>query len=359
MHQIDPSRYNDQLADKVRQIKASFHNHNLANLEIFSSPPLHYRMRAEFRIWHDGDASFYAMTPPGARTPEPIETFSIGSEIMVATMSPLLQAIIQQPVLRKKLYGAEFLTTLSNQVLVTLIYHRPLDNQWQHLATDLANQLGIGIIGRSKKQKVTLDKDYVIEELNVDGKTYKYQQVESSFTQPNAKVNEKMLGWAKSASAGIGGDLLELYCGNGNFTVVLSENFDRVLATELSKISVRSALYNFALNNVQNAEVIRMSSEEFTDALNGIREFNRLKNIELENYKFSTIFVDPPRAGLDKGTLELASRFDNILYISCNPETLDQNLGNLAASHRVEKFALFDQFPYTHHTECGALLVKI
>ncbi len=42
-------------------------------------------------------------------------------------------------------------------------------------------------------------------------------------------------------SRGAGGDLLELYCGNGNFTIPLAQNFRRVVATELAKPSVDAA----------------------------------------------------------------------------------------------------------------------
>ena len=356
MQDIDPANYHDQLLQKQQRIRALFAGDDLPEIEVFTSPPLHFRMRAEFRIWHEGDESFYAMNPPGEKKPQPIDGFPIGSEAMVAAMPPLLEAINGDQVLRRKLYAVEFLTTLSGEVLVTLIYHRPLDGNWERAARLLADRLGIGLIGRSRKQKVVLDRDFVTEQLTVDGKTCRYQQVETGFTQPNARVNEKMLAWAKAASGDIGGDLLELYCGNGNFTVVLSGNFRKVLATELSKVSVRSAEYNFALNGVTNVAIARMSSEEFTDALNGVRAFNRLRHVDLGAYDFSTLFVDPPRAGLDPATLALAARFDNILYISCNPETLKANIDTLSTSHGIERFAIFDQFPYTDHIECGALL---
>ena len=39
-----------------------------------------------------------------------------------------------------------------------------------------------------------------------------------------------------------------------------------------------------------------MSAEDFVDALNEKRAFNRLKNIDLKSYDFSTIFMDPPRS---------------------------------------------------------------
>ena len=78
----------------------------------------------------------------------------------------------------------------------------------------------------------------------------------------------------------------------------------------------------------------------------------------LQDYQFSTLLVDPPRSGLDDTTLTLAKQFDNILYISCNPLTLRENVIALQASHALTALALFDQFPYTHHLECGVLLQK-
>ncbi|MGE8351533.1 MAG: tRNA (uridine(54)-C5)-methyltransferase TrmA, partial [Pseudomonas protegens] len=51
-------------------------------------------------------------------------------------------------------------------------------------------------------------------------------------------------------------------------------------------------------------------------------------------------------------------RFDNILYISCNPETLAANIAQLHDTHRITRCALFDQFPWTHHMESGVLLTR-
>ena len=68
--------------------------------------------------------------------------------------------------------------------------------------------------------------------------------------------------------------------------------------------------------------------------------------------------MDPPRAGLDPATTALVSGFDNILYISCNPQTLVANLHEISLTHRVTDLAMFDQFPYTHHMEMGVLLQR-
>ena len=361
MKPIDTQLYPAQLEAKRKRFLETMAGLNLPAPEVFDSAPVNFRMRAEFRIWHEQGRAHYAMNRPGEKRPYIIDSFPIGSTLINQLMTPLIDEINSRPILSNRLFSAEFLTTLSGEVLVTLIYHRPLDDEWQRAAEQLQTALGIMLIGRSRKQKLVLERDYVVEKLTVDDREFSYQQVESGFTQPNAKVNEKMLSWASGCcsdhSKGAG-DLLELYCGNGNFTAVLAQHFDRVLATEISKISVRSAQTNFHNNAVDNVTVVRMSSEEFTQALNGERPFRRLKDIDLENFNFSTIFVDPPRAGLDDGTLALAQRFDTILYISCNPGTLRNNLDKLTESHSIVRSAIFDQFPWTDHLESGVLLKR-
>ena len=167
-----------------------------------------------------------------------------------------------------------------------------------------------------------------------------------------------MLAWARRQAAPLGGDLLELYCGNGNFTMALAPLFGKVLATEVSKSSVQAAQYNLEANAIGNTRIVRLASEEISAALAGREQFRRLQDIDLASYRFTTLFVDPPRSGLDPATLALASDFDNILYISCNPDTLHANVAVLQQTHRISAAAVFDQFPYTHHLECGLLLTR-
>jgi len=358
--EFSQAHYQQQLETKIKRFKQAFKDADLTlpELQVFDSSAQRFRMRAEFRIWHEAGRAHYAMNRPGEKRPYTIDNFPIGADLINRLMTPILDVINKSHTLSNKLFSIEFLTTLRGEALITLIYHRQLDELWQVEAKQLQSDLTIKVIGRSRKQKVVLDKDYVTETLTVDNRQYSYQQVESGFTQPNAKVNCKMLSWASSCLSNSQGDLVELYCGNGNFTVVLAQHFDRVLATEIAKISVNSALENFKQNHVDNVSVARLSSEELTQALNREREFRRLADIDLDSYNFSTIFVDPPRAGLDSGTEKLVTEFDNILYISCNPDTLIQNLKSITQTHKIQKVALFDQFPWTEHVESGVFLKR-
>jgi tRNA (uracil-5-)-methyltransferase len=319
-------------------------------------------MRAEFRVWHEGDDLYYIMFDKETKQKIRVDQFPPAGTLINRLMPQLISLLKGNDILRRKLFQVDFLSTLSGQVVVSLLYHKQLDEQWlteaKTLKETLSKEFDINFIGRAKKQKLILDQDYVVEELDVDGDKLFYQQIENSFTQPNTQVSIKMLEWAIDCTRNSHGDLLELYCGNGNFSLALAKNFNKVLATEIAKPSVHSAQFNIAKNNIDNVTIIRMSAEEFTQAINGVREFNRLQGINLSDYQCNTIFVDPPRAGLDDETVKMVQNYDNILYISCNPDTLYNNLEVFTETHEVKRFALFDQFPYTHHTEAGVYLVR-
>ena len=362
---LDISQYQQQLNEKIARIQEKFAPFSMPQLEVFPSKEKHYRMRAEFRIWHERDDLFYIMFDKESKQKYRVDTFLPASELINDVMPLLLEAIKPCEALRRKLFQVDFLSTLSGEILVSLLYHRQLDEAWKQAAIALKKALNekgftLDLIGRAKKQKIVIDRDHVMETMTVRDRQLCYQQIENSFTQPNAEVAQKMLSWALDCTDGSQGDLLELYCGNGNFSLALAPNFKRVLATELSKPSVQSAQLNIAMNAIENVTILRMSAEEFTQAMNGEREFRRLKqaNIDLTAYDCQTIFVDPPRAGMDEQTCKMVQAYDRILYISCNPDTLSDNLSILCQTHQISRIALFDQFPFTHHIEAGVLLER-
>ena len=177
--------------------------------------------------------------------------------------------------------------------------------------------------------------------------------------------------------------LLELYCGNGNHTVALASSFASVAAVELSAALCDAARANLARNGVSNARVFRAPSEavarralrrrrargaeEATGKNNGTRKNDDADDpgdatvASLDVDAFDCVLVDPPRAGLDPDTLALVKKFDVVLYISCDPNSLFANAtarGGLAETHALRRFAVFDHFPYTRHVEVGAVWVR-
>ena len=363
MQTIPIEQYGELLDKKHEKLTALFAPFNAPALEMFASPPQHYRMRAEFRLWHDDGDLYHIMFDQHSRQRYRVDDFPIANELINCMMKALLPLLKEQQVLKHKLFQVDYLSTLSDEILVSLLYHTPLNEEWEQAACRLKERLAeqgfcVQLIGRATKQKICLERDYADEVLSVKGKNYVYRQVENSFTQPNAAVNCKMLEWAINCTQNSQGDLLELYCGNGNFSIALAQNFRKVLATEVAKPSVAAAQFNISANGVNNLQIVRMSAEEFTQAINSVRKFNRLNGIDLQSYECHTIFVDPPRAGLDPDTLRLVQNYDRILYISCNPHTLCDNLQTLSQTHYIERAALFDQFPYTEHMESGVWLIR-
>ncbi|HEX5711076.1 MAG TPA: tRNA (uridine(54)-C5)-methyltransferase TrmA [Sulfuricurvum sp.] len=349
--------YQGQLTTKTETIKEQFSPYFDGQIAVYESKEDHYRSRAEFKIYHDDEGSFYAMNRLDKQGVVKIENCSIVHESIAKVMQPLLSEIKERE-MGHKLFGIDFLTSSRGEVLASLIYHKALDEQWSIKAKEIEAKLGIYLIGRSRKQKIVLSQDYVTETLRIGERKYHYVHIENSFTQPNAPVNEKMVSWSLEQVESVGGDLLELYCGAGNFTIPFASKFDRVLATEISKASIIAAKRNMELNEVTNIDFVRLSAEEFTQALDGVREFRRLEGLNVGDYHLKTLFVDPPRAGLGEEPCAFAARFDHLLYISCNPETLQRDLDMLTKTHEVQAMAVFDQFPYTHHLEMGVKLIR-
>ncbi len=343
--------YEEQLRLKEEEINQDFDDLFSGDKDVFPSLEENFRIRAEFKI---GSLSQNYLMMDFDKNFLDIDVCHIVDKKILALMPLLNLEIKNNDILKNKLFRLEFLTS-RDEILLTLIYHRKLDKEWEDEMKSLSEKLNIYIIGRSRKQKVILSRDYINESLFINGNEYKYFLQENTFIQPNRHINEKIISWLVD-NAPNKDDLLELYCGHGNLTIPLAKNFNRVLATEISKGSIANAKKNLELNNIKNVSFVKMSSEEFTQAMNKQREFFRLKDVSLDEYNFSTILIDPPRAGVDEKTIKLISKFENIMYISCSPKSLKRDLLSLSKTHSIKKMAIFDQFPYTKHIEMGAIL---
>lgn len=355
--------YEEQLNFKLQREKERFSDFTTIDFDIIKSEKEAFRNRAEFRIWWEKDENgkeilSYAMNDFNKNILE-INSCQIVSPQIQEIMPKLLNLLMSELTLSYKLFAVEFLGSTTNDMLVTLIYHKKLDVEWNELAKQIEEKLNIKVMGRSRKQKIVLSSESINETLTINNQNFKFAYQEGGFTQPNTNVNIQMIEWVLNNIETSSKDLCELYCGGGNFTIPLSTKFNKVLATEISKTSIKSALKNCELNNVNKIQFIRMSAEEFVQGLQEVRVFNRLKDVNLKDYNFDTIFMDPPRSGLDDTTRALSKDFEQIIYVSCNPETLHRDLKELTKTHEIVRFALFDQFAYTNHIESGVILKKI
>jgi tRNA (uracil-5-)-methyltransferase len=360
----------EKKVNKFQEMLVSVGCDNLPSIESFASHKEHFRMRANFQMWHDDpknkhpDGFYYCMYDENdRRTPQEIKSFPRGTQRINTLMPLVMKACHEIPAIFNNLFEVRFVTTQSGQALVVLCYKKPIPDTWQAAAEQLAVQWDAKIIGRSRKvMKLAGGEDETVcEVLHINGRDFKLYQTEGAFSQPNAAVCEQMITWALNVTQSSNTfDLLELYCGGGTFTAPMSHNFRKVLATEISKASVELAKRAFRDNSITNIQMLRLSSEEFTRFYHGLDNFQRVQTsgVILSNYDLRTVLVDPPRAGLDEATCKLVASFQYIVYISCNPVTLVRDLQVLCKSHQIERVAAFDQFPYTHHLECGVYLTR-
>ncbi len=353
---------NDELTAKIDLVIDKLRPYNFPAPIVICSDILAYRMRTEFRIWHkDKKLNYVMFSPDPPHEPYPVVSFPIASKIIQRLMPRLLEKLKNNTLLRRKLFQVEFLSTSTGDCLITLIYHKLLGSAWLNAARELSDNLDIFIVGRCRGKKLVIRKEYVTEYFKISDNSFSFRQYEQTFTQPNYHINKEMMNWADKVTRNDTGDLLELYCGNGNFTLPLSRNFDNVIATEVSKRSVLAARENLTENNISNVHIVRMSASETAEALTGKRTFRRLSILakKLTDYNLTTLLVDPPRSGLDADSIRLASNFERVIYFSCSLDSFARDMEVLKKTHVSKHFAVFDQFPATDHIELGVVLNKL
>jgi tRNA (uracil-5-)-methyltransferase len=268
-------------------------------------------------------------------------------------MPKLLTAINNSEFLKNKLFQINFRTS-GHKALATLIYHKPLDGDWESEALVIQNSINnLSIVGRSHKQKVLVGDEDLEITCNFGDSSFKILQNDLVFFQPNYYLYPLMVSFITKQLKDQC-DLLELYCGCGGFTLPLASKFNKVFATENNRHSIRLLKESIALNKLSNIEIARLSDDETASALANERPFRRLKNIDMQSYEFSHILVDPPRAGLSDQTINLSKQFKNMIYISCNPETFLRDIVKL--DRKIESIGIFDQFANTKHLELIAFL---
>jgi 23S rRNA (uracil1939-C5)-methyltransferase len=173
------------------------------------------------------------------------------------------------------------------------------------------------------------------------------------FRQANRRANALLVEEALGLLRPDGEDVLELFCGAGNFTGPLARRARSVAAVEAQGPALELARADAADDAA--APPARGAVRFFAgDALALARAFAR------EGRRFGAVLLDPPREGakgIGPALRELAA--PRAVYVSCDPATLARDLKACAAEgYRVEAVRAVDMFPQTHHLEGVVLLVR-
>ena len=143
--------------------------------------------------------------------------------------------------------------------------------------------------------------------------------------------------------------ILDAYGGVGAIGIFISDRAKKITLVEENKNAIKMARENFKLNNIKNYEIYE------GDAKKHFIDFQKEKRM------FDYVILDPPRKGCDYDALLAVLKIaKNIIYVSCNPQTLKRDMLHLKKEGFSAKFIQgVDLFPYTHHIEAVVLFEKI
>lgn len=191
--------------------------------------------------------------------------------------------------------------------------------------------------------EVLYGREYIIE--NLLGLNFKINPF--AFFQTNTKGAEKLYSIVRDFIGDSDNKtVFDLYCGTGTIGQIVAPKAEKVIGIELIEEAVEAAKENAKLNGLENCNFI---AGDVAETIKTVKESPDI------------IILDPPRPGVHPVALDYVIKFNaqEIVYVSCNPKTLVNDLEVLINSgYVVEKVKVMDMFPHTPHTEVVVLLQR-
>lgn len=191
--------------------------------------------------------------------------------------------------------------------------------------------------------KVLQGQDYYME--RIMGLDFKVSAF--SFFQTNVEAVERLYAYAIGLIDDFSGKtVFDLFCGTGTITQTMARKAKKAVGVELVPEAVEAARANAALNGLDNCEFLAGDVFEVLETL---------------EERPDVIVVDPPRVGISPKALDkiISYGVEQIVYISCNPKSLAENLYYLQYyGYEVDVVKAFDNFAGTRHTECVVLMSR-
>jgi 23S rRNA (uracil1939-C5)-methyltransferase len=177
------------------------------------------------------------------------------------------------------------------------------------------------------------------------------QFLPTDFVQVNGPLNELMIDRVIQLLQLTPSDnVLDLFCGLGNFSLPLARNAKHVVGVEGEAGLVARARENAVRNGL-------VDTEFFTANL-------AAEDLHMSGWakrRYDKVLLDPPRAGAQEVLpIVAATRASRIVYVSCHPGTLARDAGILVNQHSYKLIAagVMDMFPHTAHVESVAVFER-
>ncbi|WP_157143602.1 class I SAM-dependent RNA methyltransferase [Brachyspira pilosicoli] len=303
--------YNKQLEIKKSIVLNSIRNIEYKNkINIIKSPNEHYRLRVNM-IAQNGNIGFYKFNTN--------EFVNIDECII---LKEKLFCKIKNFVNRSNITGNIYAIESNNDKTLSFA-----DIIKQNKNIDTSYFDGITI---KQKKKIKI---YGIDKTNYNTYFGEVPLSHKSFFQSNHYLLDEFQKSAVKYFNEYDKNIVELYAGSGFFSVAIKEKLKSL-----------------------NIDYKLISSEISSDAVNIAKDIikeDASETLKKINYNVDSLFVDPPREGLDKKVIENIIRIKpkKIIYISCNPMTFSRDINLLKEYYQLIDLNIIDMFPDTYHIE--------
>lgn len=228
------------------------------------------------------------------------------------------------------------------EAYVKMLEELPLENNIVGVLRTINDNIADAV--KCEELRVLKGRDYYMEEIM----GLKFKVSAFSFFQTNIDAVEALYQEAIDLIDDFDGKtVFDLFCGTGTITQAVASKAKKAVGVEIVEEAVEAAKENAKLNGLDNCQFI---AGDVFKVLDDIEE------------KPDVIIVDPPRMGIEPKALDKIIKYgvDQIVYVSCNPKTLVENLYYLEYNgYAVKYLKLFDNFPNTKHAEAITLLERV
>lgn len=361
--------YQEQLQEREKLVQKLLTPYCRVEPIIGMDSPEHYRNKVHAAFGEDRKHNVISgIYEEGTHRIVPIDSCLIEDEqadAIIVTIRGLLRSFKIRPYNEDTGYGLlrHVLVRVgraTGQIMVVLVLVSPIMPSKNNFVKALLQRhpeittVVINVNGRGtsmvlgKKEQVIYGKGYIEDILC--GMTFRISP--SSFYQVNPRQAERLYQKALEYASLTGKEtVVDAYCGTGTIGLIASAQAGEVIGVELNGDAVRDARENARRMKVKNISFYQNDAGRF------------LTGLAQQEKRVDVVLMDPPRSGSDEVFLSCVVELgpQKIVYISCNPETLERDLKFLCThGFRVEKAVPVDMFPYTdvRHVETVALLRK-
>ena len=186
---------------------------------------------------------------------------------------------------------------------------------------------------------------YGVDFLNENINDLNYRISYDAFFQINPRVAQILFNTIDE-NIDVNDNVLDIYCGVGTLSLSAAKKAKQVVGIEIVKNAIFNAKFNAKINNIQNTEFI------LGDA----------SNIKFSKYNnFNKVIVDPPRSGLTNSVISTILKInpEEIIYVSCDPQTLVRDIKILSANYVIKDSFVLDMFCYSYHVETIVILNRL